>query len=44
VLKVRYSNIEAAGATTKLQGLIEAGGDDAEGPFDGEESITLVGI
>jgi 2-keto-3-deoxy-L-arabinonate dehydratase len=39
---VRYFKIEVAGAANKLRGLIEAGGDTIEGPFDGEESITLM--
>jgi dihydrodipicolinate synthase/N-acetylneuraminate lyase len=39
---VRYFKIEVSGAANKLRGLIEAGGDTIEGPFDGEESITLM--
>jgi dihydrodipicolinate synthase/N-acetylneuraminate lyase len=39
---VRYFKIEVPGATAKLRGLIEAGGSAIEGPFDGEESITLM--
>src|SRR5436190_11905553 len=39
---VRYFKIEMAGAAAKLRGLIEAGGDAIRGPFDGEESITLM--
>ena len=39
---VRYFKIESAGAAAKLRGLIEAGGEAIEGPFDGEESITLM--
>ena len=39
---VRYFKIEVAGAAAKLRALIEAGGDVIEGPFDGEESITLM--
>jgi 4-hydroxy-tetrahydrodipicolinate synthase len=39
---VRYFKIEVAGAAAKLRGLIEAGGSLIEGPFDGEESITLM--
>ena len=39
---VRYFKVEVAGAAAKLRGLIEAGGDAIEGPFDGEESITLM--
>jgi 4-hydroxy-tetrahydrodipicolinate synthase len=39
---VRYFKIEVAGAAAKLRNLIAAGGDTIEGPFDGEESITLM--
>jgi len=39
---VRYFKIEVPGAATKLRGLRAAGGDTIEGPFDGEESITLM--
>jgi dihydrodipicolinate synthase/N-acetylneuraminate lyase len=39
---VRYFKIEVPGAAAKLRGLIAAGGDGIEGPFDGEESITLM--
>jgi 2-keto-3-deoxy-L-arabinonate dehydratase len=39
---VRYFKIEAPQAAAKLRALIEAGGDAIEGPFDGEESITLM--
>ena len=39
---VRHFKIECAGAAAKLRALIEAGGDCIEGPFDGEESITLM--
>lgn len=38
----RYFKIEVPGAAAKLRGLIEAGGSAIEGPFDGEESITLM--
>ncbi len=34
--------IECAQAANKLRALIEAGGDLIEGPFDGEEGITLL--
>jgi 4-hydroxy-tetrahydrodipicolinate synthase len=37
---VRYFKIEVPGAAAKLRALIEVGG--IEGPFDGEESITLM--
>jgi dihydrodipicolinate synthase/N-acetylneuraminate lyase len=39
---VRYFKIEVPGAAAKLRGLIEVGGSAIEGPFDGEESITLM--
>ncbi|HVL58476.1 MAG TPA: dihydrodipicolinate synthase family protein [Burkholderiaceae bacterium] len=39
---VRYFKIEVPGTAAKLRALIEQGGDAIEGPFDGEESITLV--
>jgi dihydrodipicolinate synthase/N-acetylneuraminate lyase len=39
---VRYFKIEVAGAAAKLRTLLEAGGEMIEGPFDGEESITLM--
>ena len=39
---VRYFKVEVPGAAAKLRGLIEAGGDAIAGPFDGEESITLM--
>ena len=39
---VRYFKIEMPGTASKLRGVIEAGGDLIEGPFDGEESITLM--
>ncbi len=39
---VRYFKIETAGAAAKLRSLIEAGGAAIEGPFDGEEAITLM--
>jgi dihydrodipicolinate synthase/N-acetylneuraminate lyase len=39
---VRYFKIEVPGTAAKLRGLIEAAGDAIEGPFDGEESITLM--
>ncbi len=37
-----YFKIEVPGAAAKLRTLIELGGDAIEGPFDGEESITLI--
>jgi 2-keto-3-deoxy-L-arabinonate dehydratase len=39
---LRYFKIEVPGAAAKLRGLIEAGGAAIAGPFDGEESITLM--
>ncbi len=39
---VRYFKIEVAGAAAKLRALIAAGGATIEGPFDGEEAITLM--
>ena len=39
---VSYFKIEVPGAAAKLRGLVEAGGDAIVGPFDGEESITLM--
>jgi dihydrodipicolinate synthase/N-acetylneuraminate lyase len=42
VAGVRYFKIEMPGTAAKLNALIESGGDAIEGPFDGEESITLM--
>jgi len=39
---VRYFKIEMPGTAGKLRALIDAGGDVITGPFDGEESITLM--
>jgi 2-keto-3-deoxy-L-arabinonate dehydratase len=39
---VRYFKIEMPGTAAKLRALIEAGGPVIAGPFDGEESITLL--
>lgn len=39
---VRYFKIETAMAANKLRALIALGGDAIEGPFDGEEGITLM--
>jgi 2-keto-3-deoxy-L-arabinonate dehydratase len=39
---VRYFKVEVPGAAAKLRALIEAGGGAIAGPFDGEESITLM--
>ncbi|RZJ04754.1 MAG: dihydrodipicolinate synthase family protein [Haliea sp.] len=40
--QVSYFKIETAGAATKLRELIRLGGDAIEGPWDGEEAITLM--
>jgi 2-keto-3-deoxy-L-arabinonate dehydratase len=42
VQAVRYFKIETAGTAAKLRSSIAAGGDAIAGPFDGEESITLM--
>ncbi|MFX9593212.1 hypothetical protein ABTO86_19580, partial [Acinetobacter baumannii] len=39
---IRYFKIEVPGAASKLRSLIEAGGAAIEGPWDGEEAITLL--
>ncbi|MEX3959978.1 dihydrodipicolinate synthase family protein [Trinickia sp. EG282A] len=39
---VAYFKIETAGAATKLRELIRLGGAAVEGPWDGEEGITLL--
>lgn len=39
---LRYFKIEMPGTADKLRALITVGGDDIAGPFDGEESITLM--
>ena len=39
---VRYFKIEVPGTAAKLRALIAAGGAAIEGPFDGEEAITLM--
>jgi dihydrodipicolinate synthase/N-acetylneuraminate lyase len=39
---VAYFKIETAGAAAKLRTLIELGGEAIEGPWDGEEAITLL--
>ncbi len=39
---VRYFKIEVPGAAAKLRELIRLGGDTIVGPWDGEESITLI--
>ena len=40
--QVKLFKIETPQAAAKLRALIEAGGDAIEGPFDGEEAITLI--
>ena len=42
VRNVSYFKIEVPGTAAKLRALIAAGGDVILGPFDGEESITLL--
>jgi dihydrodipicolinate synthase/N-acetylneuraminate lyase len=39
---VAYFKIESAGAASKLRELIRVGGDAIEGPWDGEEAISLL--
>ena len=39
---IRYFKIEMPGTADKLRNLIASGGKTIEGPFDGEESITLM--
>ncbi len=40
--QICYFKIEVPGAAGKLRDLINTGGNDIQGPFDGEESITLM--
>ena len=40
--QVSYFKIETAGAANKLREIIRLGGDAIEGPWDGEEAITLL--
>ena len=40
--QVSYFKMETAGAAAKLRELIRVGGDAIEGPWDGEEAITLL--
>jgi dihydrodipicolinate synthase/N-acetylneuraminate lyase len=42
VERVKYFKIEVPGAAAKLRELIALAGPTIEGPFDGEESITLI--
>tara|TARA_B110000438_G_scaffold144130_1_gene138876 strand:- start:1066 stop:1518 length:453 start_codon:yes stop_codon:yes gene_type:complete len=39
---LKLFKIECSGAAAKLRTLIAEGGDSIEGPFDGEEGITLL--
>ena len=39
---VRYFKIEVPGTAMKLRALLDAAGDLIDGPFDGEEGITLM--
>ena len=42
IQQVSYFKIETAGAASKLRELIRVGGAAIEGPWDGEEAITLM--
>lgn len=42
IQQVAYFKIETAGAASKLRELIRLGGTAIEGPWDGEEAITLM--
>jgi 4-hydroxy-tetrahydrodipicolinate synthase len=42
VPNVRYFKIEMPGTAAKLRRLVESGAPEIEGPFDGEEAITLM--
>jgi 2-keto-3-deoxy-L-arabinonate dehydratase len=42
IANVAYFKIEVPGAASKLRELIELGGKAIEGPWDGEEAITLL--
>ena len=42
IAQVSYFKIETAGAASKLRELIALGGEAIEGPWDGEEAITLL--
>jgi 4-hydroxy-tetrahydrodipicolinate synthase len=42
IANVRYFKIETAGAASKLRTLIAEGAAAVEGPWDGEEGITLL--
>jgi 2-keto-3-deoxy-L-arabinonate dehydratase len=42
IQQLAYFKIEVPGAASKLRELIRLGGDAVEGPWDGEEAITLL--
>jgi dihydrodipicolinate synthase/N-acetylneuraminate lyase len=42
IKQVSYFKIETAGAASKLRELLRLGGNAIEGPWDGEEAITLM--
>jgi 4-hydroxy-tetrahydrodipicolinate synthase len=42
IAQVSYFKMETAGAASKLRELIALGGEAIEGPWDGEEAITLL--
>lgn len=42
IANISYFKIETPGAASKLRELIKLGGDAIEGPWDGEEAITLL--
>lgn len=42
IANVAYFKIEVPGAAAKLRELIRLGGDAVEGPWDGEEAVTLL--
>jgi 2-keto-3-deoxy-L-arabinonate dehydratase len=42
IAQVSYFKIEVANAAQKLREIIRLGGDSIEGPWDGEEAITLL--
>ncbi|HEY0885167.1 MAG TPA: dihydrodipicolinate synthase family protein [Ramlibacter sp.] len=42
IANIRYFKIETAGVAAKLRALIAEGGSAIEGPWDGEEAITLM--
>jgi dihydrodipicolinate synthase/N-acetylneuraminate lyase len=42
ISQVKYAKVEMPGAAAKLRAVIARAGDALPGPFDGEESITLI--